>query len=63
MSKQIVVCVDGTWNDPTEKTNVYQMFRMLPGKENKVASSIYSPTIRPSPTATIAVIWISTLCE
>ena len=29
MSKNIVVCMDGTWNDPTEKTNVYSLFNAL----------------------------------
>jgi len=33
MTKQIVVCMDGTWNDPIEQTNVYRLFEMLPGKE------------------------------
>lgn len=29
MSKNIVICMDGTWNDPTEKTNVYKLFQAL----------------------------------
>lgn len=29
MSKQIVVCFDGTWNDPTESTNVLRLFEAL----------------------------------
>lgn len=37
MAKQIVVCMDGTWNDPTEKTNVYRLFRLLPGTEQAIA--------------------------
>ncbi len=36
MSKQIVVCMDGTWNDPIQRTNVYRMFEMLPGDETSV---------------------------
>ncbi|WP_417069782.1 DUF2235 domain-containing protein [Niveibacterium terrae] len=36
MNKQIVVCMDGTWNDPTEKTNVYRLFRLLPGTEQAI---------------------------
>lgn len=31
MPKNIVVCADGTWNRPTAKTNVWQMFEALPG--------------------------------
>jgi len=29
MGKQIVVCLDGTWNDPTESTNVHRLFDAL----------------------------------
>jgi len=36
MSRQIVVCMDGTWNDPVEQTNVYRLFQMLPGDERQV---------------------------
>lgn len=36
MAKQIVVCMDGTWNDPIEQTNVYRLFQMLPGEEQQV---------------------------
>ena len=36
MTKQIVVCMDGTWNDPVEHTNVYRLFQMLPGEERQV---------------------------
>jgi glutathione S-transferase len=36
MAKQIVVCMDGTWNDPIEQTNVYRLFEMLPGEEQQV---------------------------
>ncbi|MBL8439234.1 MAG: DUF2235 domain-containing protein [Zoogloeaceae bacterium] len=39
MSRQIVVCMDGTWNDPTERTNVYKLFRTLPGPEESVAEA------------------------
>ncbi len=36
MAKQIVVCMDGSWNDPIEQTNVYRLFEMLPGEEQSV---------------------------
>ncbi|MBL8394674.1 MAG: glutathione transferase GstA [Candidatus Accumulibacter sp.] len=36
MTKQIVVCLDGTWNNPIEQTNVYRLFEMLPGDEQFV---------------------------
>lgn len=36
MTRQIVVCLDGTWNDPTEQTNVYKLFRRLPGAEQPI---------------------------
>lgn len=29
MSKHIVICTDGTWNDPTDQTNVYKLFQTL----------------------------------
>lgn len=29
MSKHIVICMDGTWNDPSEQTNVYKLFDSL----------------------------------
>jgi len=35
-SKNLVICMDGTWNDPTEKTNVFKLFQMLPGEANSV---------------------------
>lgn len=35
MSKNIVICMDGTWNDPTEKTNVYKLFQALDAGEEK----------------------------
>ena len=38
MSKNIVICMDGTWNDPTERTNVYKLFQALDaGPETAVA--------------------------
>lgn len=38
MSTDIVICMDGTWNDPTERTNVYKLFQALDaGPENDVA--------------------------
>lgn len=39
MAKHIVVCMDGTWNDPTEQTNVYKLFRLLEGDERRVAEA------------------------
>jgi len=30
MSKRIVFCADGTWDDPQNQTNVYKLFRALP---------------------------------
>jgi uncharacterized protein (DUF2235 family) len=30
MSKQIVFCADGTWDNPQEDTNVYKLFKSLP---------------------------------
>jgi uncharacterized protein (DUF2235 family) len=37
MSKHIVICMDGTWNDPTERTNVYRLFRALAaGPQEKI---------------------------
>jgi uncharacterized protein (DUF2235 family) len=36
MSKHILVFMDGTWNDPTERTNVYKLFGMLDGVHKKV---------------------------
>jgi glutathione S-transferase len=36
MAKQIVVCMDGTWNDPVARTNVCRLFEMLPGDERLV---------------------------
>ena len=37
MSKHIIICLDGTWNDPTERTNVYKIFRALGGQEEAIA--------------------------
>jgi uncharacterized protein (DUF2235 family) len=31
VGKNIVVCMDGTWNDPTEKTNVHKLFSLFGG--------------------------------
>jgi hypothetical protein len=39
MSKEIVVCLDGSWNDPVERTNAYRLFQMLPGEERQVDES------------------------
>ncbi|MDS4048837.1 glutathione transferase GstA [Accumulibacter sp.] len=39
MSRQIVVCLDGTWNNPVEQTNVYRLFEMLAGEEQRVEES------------------------
>jgi uncharacterized protein (DUF2235 family) len=37
MARNIVVCMDGTWNDPTERTNVYKLFHMLAGNEIEIS--------------------------
>lgn len=29
MPKNIVLCLDGTWNDPTDRTNVYKLYQSL----------------------------------
>lgn len=29
MTKNIVICMDGTWNDPADKTNVFKLFQSL----------------------------------
>lgn len=39
MNQQIVVCMDGTWNNPAEQSNVYRLFQMLPGEERQVEES------------------------
>jgi len=39
MSKEIVVCFDGSWNDPVERTNAFRLFQMLPGDERQVEES------------------------
>jgi uncharacterized protein (DUF2235 family) len=36
MTKNIVICMDGTWNDPADKTNVFKLFQSL-----KAEQSIY----------------------
>lgn len=36
MPKHIVICMDGTWNDPTEQTNVFKIFQMLPGDAQSI---------------------------
>ncbi len=37
MTKQIIVCMDGTWNDPSEQTNVFRLFDLLQGETKDVA--------------------------
>ncbi len=37
MSKQIIVCMDGTWNDPSKQTNVFRLFELLEGERIEVA--------------------------
>lgn len=37
MTKQIIVCMDGTWNDPSEQTNVFRLFDLLPGESEDIA--------------------------
>lgn len=39
MAKQIIVCMDGTWNDPSEQTNVYRLFELLAGVKSEVAEA------------------------
>lgn len=36
MSKNIVVCADGTWNKPAAHTNVDRLFNALPGEPNTI---------------------------
>jgi len=43
MAKQIVVCMDGTWNDPVARTNVYRLFQMLPGDEWR-GRNVFNPS-------------------
>lgn len=31
MGRKVVVCCDGTWNDPSAKTNVWRAFDLLRG--------------------------------
>lgn len=33
MAKNIVVCADGTWNQPSAQTNVWQIYTALPGSD------------------------------
>lgn len=35
--KNIVVCADGTWNEPSAKTNVWQIYDALPGPDSDIA--------------------------
>jgi uncharacterized protein (DUF2235 family) len=37
MSKRIVYCADGTWDDPTDTTNVYAMFKAITTTSGQVA--------------------------
>lgn len=48
--KNIVICLDGTWNDPTERTNVYKLFQALQaGEEQPIpGTSLQGPCIRRS---------------
>lgn len=51
MSKQIFVCMDGTWNNAVEQTNVHRLFQMLPGTEQAIEESgpIRSHLVKRSP--------------
>lgn len=37
MSKRIVYCADGTWDDPQSNTNVYKLFKALPTSSEQIA--------------------------
>lgn len=46
MAKNIVICMDGTWNDPTERTNVYNLFRALDAGEPVDGNAASGPYLR-----------------
>lgn len=35
-SRHLVLCIDGTWNDPSQKTNVWELFRRFNGTLTEV---------------------------
>jgi uncharacterized protein (DUF2235 family) len=37
MSKRIVYCADGTWDSPPNDTNVYKLFKAIPGTSDQIA--------------------------
>jgi len=39
MSKNIVICADGTWNRPSAHTNVNSLFNILPGSPDSIPRS------------------------
>ena len=46
MAKKIVLCFDGTWNDPGANTNVIKMFRSILGEDRspgRVGVPVSSP--------------------
>lgn len=38
-TRHLVLCVDGTWNDPSQKTNVWQLFTRLDGEAQALPAS------------------------
>lgn len=36
MSKRIVFCADGTWDDPDQRTNVYKLYKALPTTADQI---------------------------
>ena len=38
-TRHLVLCIDGTWNDPSQKTNVWQLFCRLDGEAQAVPAS------------------------
>ena len=47
MAKKIVLCFDGTWNDPDDNSNVIQIFRSILG-EDKSAKRVDGGGTSPS---------------
>jgi uncharacterized protein (DUF2235 family) len=48
MAQQIVVCFDGTWNDPTESTNVHRLFDALAAGPAQRRDWVLDPAASPS---------------
>lgn len=40
MTKKIVICFDGTWNDPKDNTNVNKIFNSIDGQEVKLGQVV-----------------------